>query len=83
MNEETCFDYWGKIGTDCCVCMAVCPFSRPYRSIHRVVRFVLRRSLPAQVLFPYVDNLLYGRRWRPKQAPDWAAFPKTGRAKTP
>ncbi len=77
MNEETCFEYWGKIGTDCCVCMAVCPFSRPYRSIHRLVRFVLRRSLPAQVLFPHVDNLLYGRRWRPRQAPDWAAFPKS------
>ncbi len=76
MNEETCFDYWGKIGTDCCVCMAVCPFSRPYRSIHRLVRFVLRRSLPAQRLFPHVDNLLYGRRWRSRRAPDWADYPR-------
>ena len=76
MNEETCFEYWGKIGTDCCVCMAVCPFSRPDRSIHRLVRFLLRRSLSARLLFPYIDNLLYGRRWRPREAPDWAAFPK-------
>jgi reductive dehalogenase len=76
MNEETCFDYWGKIGTDCCVCMAVCPFSRPYRSVHRLVRFVLRRSLPAQRLFPHIDNLLYGRRWRPRRPPGWASYPK-------
>ncbi|MCF8063056.1 MAG: reductive dehalogenase [Deltaproteobacteria bacterium] len=79
MNAETCFDYWGRIGTDCCVCMAVCPFSRPYRSIHRLVRFLLRRSLPAQRLFPYIDNLLYGRRWRSRPAPNWAAFPKERR----
>ncbi|UCF85730.1 MAG: reductive dehalogenase [Desulfobacteraceae bacterium] len=76
LNEETCFEYWGKVGTDCCVCMAVCPYSRPHRSIHKLVRFILRRSLPAQILFPHVDNILYGRRWRPRQALDWMAFPK-------
>lgn len=75
MNEETCFDYWGRIGTDCCVCMAVCPFSRPYRSIHKLVRFILRRSMPARILFPHIDNLFYGRRWRPRPSPDWAAYP--------
>ncbi len=35
MDEMSCFDYWGRVGTDCCICMAVCPYSRPNRSIHR------------------------------------------------
>jgi hypothetical protein len=25
LDETTCFDYWGKVGTDCNVCMRVCP----------------------------------------------------------
>ncbi|MBW1731606.1 MAG: FCD domain-containing protein [Deltaproteobacteria bacterium] len=28
LNEDSCFEYWSKVGTDCSICMAVCPFSR-------------------------------------------------------
>lgn len=76
LNEETCFDYWGKIGTDCCVCMAVCPFSRPNRTLHKWVKYVLRRSEPARRVFPHVDNLLYGKRWKPRAPLKWIAYPK-------
>ena len=75
LNEDACFDYWGKIGTDCCVCMAVCPFSRPYRSIHKLVRYLLRRSALARILFPHVDNLIYGRKWKPRKPQEWMACP--------
>ncbi len=71
LDAEKCFDYWGKVGTDCCICMAVCPFSRPDRSFHRLVRWILKRSGPARKVFPYADNILYGKKWRPKSAPDW------------
>jgi epoxyqueuosine reductase len=27
---EKCFGYWAKLGTDCAICMRVCPFNRPY-----------------------------------------------------
>lgn len=30
-NCEKCFGYWVKIGTDCAICMRVCPFNRPYK----------------------------------------------------
>ena len=76
LNEDSCFDYWGKIGTDCCVCMAVCPFSRPYRSIHKLARYLLRRSALARTLFPHVDNLIYGRKWKPRKPLEWMAYPK-------
>ena len=76
LNEETCFEYWARVGTDCCVCMAVCPFSRPNRSIHKIVRFILRRSQLARIVFPYVDNFLYGKRWRPRREPDWLEYPR-------
>lgn len=76
LNEETCFEYWGKVGTDCCVCMAVCPFSRPYRTIHKLVRYILRRSELARIVFPYIDNFLYGKRWRPRKEPQWLEYPR-------
>ena len=76
LNADTCFEYWGKIGTDCCICMAICPFSRPNRTIHRIVKFILQRSHLARIVFPYIDNILYGRRWKPRRALDWLDYPK-------
>jgi reductive dehalogenase len=76
LNAETCFEYWGKIGTDCCMCMAICPFSRPNRPIHRFVRFMLRNNALARVVFPYIDNILYGRQWKPRKSLDWLDYPK-------
>lgn len=29
LNADTCHDYWGKIGSDCNICMRVCPWSHP------------------------------------------------------
>ncbi len=29
---EKCFGYWAAMGTDCAICMRVCPFNRPYDS---------------------------------------------------
>ena len=76
LNEDTCFDYWAKVGTDCSVCMAVCPFSRPNRSIHRLVRWFVGRSSLAQRIFPYIDNWLYGKRWKPREVPEWIRHPR-------
>jgi hypothetical protein len=56
--------------------MAICPFSRPNRSIHKFVRFMLRNSHLARVVFPYIDNILYGRKWKPRSALDWMDYPK-------
>ncbi len=45
LNAETCFDYWGKIGTDCNVCMRVCPWSHARTFPHKViVEFITRNT---------------------------------------
>ncbi len=31
-QAEKCFGYWARIGTDCAICMRVCPFNRRYRN---------------------------------------------------
>jgi len=76
LDAESCFDYWAKVGTDCSVCMGVCPFSRPNRSIHRLVRRLLRRSDIARRFFPSIDNFIYGKRWKPRPPADWVDFRK-------
>ena len=71
LEEETCFGYWATIGTDCNICMGVCPYSRPNQSIHRLTRWMVAKSPIARVLFPYVDNIVYGREWRSGRVPPW------------
>lgn len=74
LNEETCFDYWGKVGTDCSVCMGICPFSRPDRSVHKIVKWLLPRSRLAQRLLPHLDNWVYGQKWKPRKVADWVKY---------
>jgi reductive dehalogenase len=78
MDEMSCFDYWGRVGTDCSICMGVCPFSRPNRSVHRVVRWLIARSGPARKILPHVDNFVYGRRWKPRKPSPWIDYGKEG-----
>ena len=74
LNEETCFEYWGKVGTDCSVCMGICPFSRPNRSVHRIVKWLLPRSILAQKLLPHLDNWVYGQKWKPRAVAPWVKY---------
>jgi reductive dehalogenase len=75
LDDESCFDYWGRVGTGCSVCMAICPFSRPNRSVHKVVRWFLKRSNLAAMVFPHIDNLVYGTKWRPKRPKEaWSSY---------
>lgn len=76
LDEDACFDFWSRVGTDCSVCMAICPFSRPDTLLHRGVRTLVAKSKTAQVLFPHFDNLLYGKKWRPKPVAPWLNYRK-------
>jgi len=76
LDAESCFEFWGKVGTDCSICMAICPFSRPDTFSHRLVRWLIRRSWAAKILLPHIDNIIYGRKWKPRQVSDWLDYPK-------
>jgi len=74
LDEDSCFDYWSKVGTDCSICMAICPFSRPDTLLHQFVRLFVARSKIAQTLFPSIDNFLYGKKWYPKKVKPWIDY---------
>ncbi len=62
LDADACFRYWNLIGTDCAVCMRVCPYSHPDTLIHHPVRWAIRRSVPARRAALWLDDLFYGRR---------------------
>jgi reductive dehalogenase len=74
LNAETCFGYWAKAGTDCNVCMRVCPWSHPRTFPHRVIISLVVRNRWARRLFSVMDDLFYGKKPKPKAPPDWAKF---------
>ena len=76
LDEEGCFDYWGKVGTDCNICMAMCPYSRSNRSFHRLARWMVAKSPLARALLPAVDDVIYGRKWRSGKVPVWIDYSK-------
>jgi reductive dehalogenase len=74
LNAETCFDYWGKVGTDCNICMRVCPWSHGTTFPHKIIRALISRNRLSRRLFNLMDNIFYGKRPKPKAAPKWANY---------
>ncbi len=71
VEAETCSAYWNKVGTDCAICMAICPYSKPDTPLHGVIRWMVNNSWLAPKVFPIMDDLLYGKDWKVKPVPEW------------
>lgn len=62
LQIESCFRLWRIAGTDCGLCMKVCPFSHPQSLVHNLVRAGISRSSFARRIALRGDDLFYGRR---------------------
>jgi reductive dehalogenase len=71
IDAEACFTLWGRLGTDCARCMAVCPYSHPDNAMHALVRWGIRRNGLLRRGAVWMDDLVYGRRPPPKGELDW------------
>jgi len=69
LDREECYRFWRKAGTDCAVCISVCPFSKPDNSFHNLIRGVTERSSFAQGFSIRADDFFYGRSPRLKKSP--------------
>jgi reductive dehalogenase len=74
LNPETCHDYWAKVGTDCNICMRVCPYSHDRSFPHKVITEAVTRNKNSRRLFLHMDDLFYGRKPKAKSAPGWASY---------
>jgi len=75
LNVEKCLRYWRIIGTDCGLCMKVCPYSHPHTLSHNIIRHSISRSSFARTVSIYGDDLLYGKklnyRYRQNENDSW------------
>lgn len=74
LNADTCHDYWGKIGSDCNICMRVCPWSHPNTFPHRMITESVSRNKVSRRLFARMDDVFYGKRPGSSDPPRWAHF---------
>ena len=71
LDAERCFAYWNIEGTDCGICMKVCPFSHPDQWVHNAVRWLIRRAPRSRRVVLAMDDFFYGRRPASRPAPAW------------
>jgi epoxyqueuosine reductase QueG len=69
INDAACYSYWRKCGTDCGICLAVCPWSRPRQFPHNLIMRGVQNSALFRKLAIRADSLLGNRnRYEP---PSW------------
>lgn len=71
IDQEACYTYWCITGTDCGKCMSDCPYSHKDNFWHNIVRLLIRRSALFRQLAVKLDDVIYGRRPKPKPFPRW------------
>ncbi len=69
LAAEKCYHYWRSQGTDCGICLRVCPFAKPDTILHRAVRRIAAKTTLFNRLFVKCDNWLYGASIDPRSVP--------------
>ena len=71
-DQEACYRFWRVNGSDCSVCVNVCPYSHPKSPVHDLVRWAIGRNQWARRLALLGDDFFYGRRPTMRYPkPDW------------
>lgn len=68
LNREGCYRFWRKAGTDCAMCLYVCPYSKPQNWFHDSIRKLNAQSSVAQAVCLWADDYFYGRNPLPKES---------------
>ena len=71
INADKCFHYWNVIGTDCGICMSICPYSHPDNWGHNTIRWAIQRFGAARRAALWLDDFFYGREHVPRQVIKW------------
>lgn len=70
LDEEKCYTYWHVNGTDCGICMAACPWTKPPTHFHRFNAMLASMKGPHQRWMAWADRAVYGRH-KPAIFPDY------------
>jgi len=69
-NGERCRTYWAEVGTNCGVCIRVCPWNKPSGFLHSLAKWTAINGGPQarRILIKLDDMLGYGKQMR---ADEW------------
>ncbi len=70
LDEDKCYRYWRAAGTDCGICMAACPWTKPPTRFHKLMAALASISGPHQAFMTWADKLVYGE-YKAKPRPDF------------
>jgi ferredoxin len=79
LDREACYRFWRETGTDCAICMSVCSYSKPASFLHNIIRFLIRRNALARWIAVIGDDVMYGKRPRSADLPEWMKMTVDGR----
>lgn len=71
INQEKCFTFWCKSGTDCGRCISVCPYSHPDNLLHRFVRYGIRNNVFFSRMAIVLEDFFYGKKPKSGKLPVW------------
>lgn len=71
IDPEACLSYWGRTGYTCSICAAVCPWTKPRNILHRGVAAAAAHLPWIRRALVLGDDIVYGKRPRPKPVPRW------------
>ena len=70
LGEQKCYSYWHMNGTDCGICMAACPWTKPRTLFHRLSAEIASIKGPHQRFMAWAERAVYGR-YEPAPIPDY------------
>jgi len=62
IDMESCYNFWKRMGTDCGICIRVCPYTKSNTLIHKLARYYVSRNSINQRIALLLDNILYSRK---------------------
>ena len=66
VDGEKCFSYWGKIVSDCMICMRVCPYNKDFTKFRHRIGLRLASTKLRNIMLMLNDFFDYGERLKPK-----------------
>jgi ferredoxin len=61
-EQENCYHFWRTQGTDCGICLKVCPYSYPDSPMHNTIRWLVRRNHLARKFAYWGDKFFYSEK---------------------
>jgi len=74
INAQACFRVWNETGTDCGICVAACPWTKPRTRFHQFAAFLATKKKKTGWWMSHAEKLFYGT-YSPQPGPPYFETP--------